>query len=424
MVQTLRGCRPCAPPPIRPAPPVVRAARHLLALCALLTPCLALASCAEPPRKPPPVTWRTSTPPPLQGIFSDQLEGPPSAAALAAQPGGAASRGGAVVGEFSDALEQPASAPPSASAPASTRPEGRGAGGASAGGALADPLDIAPGGGLNEPPVPHFPAAGTRPSEGIDRPRNPLPDEGSAIGPESQAIVPIPGPTDSKTGLTAELLAAEERHKRSPSNVEATKRLIVLYLLAGREEDALRLLVGGLRLRHDELLQLVKEIVHDQVGDEAEALRILELHWNNLRRDLPLTLTTASFCTAVEGFGRYVPERRREFRAGQQVAVYCELDNFECRRLASDRFQVSVHADFEVLLPGPEERTVPLPGPERYLRDQDWLTERPLHDLWFGLRLQLPANLIPGPYLLRVVVHDMQAEKKAEARLPFRIVNR
>ncbi|MBI5366944.1 MAG: hypothetical protein HZA54_07890, partial [Planctomycetes bacterium] len=157
----------------------------------------------------------------------------------------------------------------------------------------------------------------------------------------------------------------------------------------------------------------------DQVGDEAEALRILERNWNSLQRTAPLSLTTATFCSSAEGFGRFTPIRVREFRAGQQVAIYCELDNFECRSLADTRYSVAVHVDFDILIPGPTDRAVEIDNPERYVRDQEWVTARPIHDLWFGLRIRLPKGLIPGPYVLRLTVHDAQSEKRTEARIPF-----
>lgn len=386
----------------------LREAHGASILSALLVTCVCLASCTtkrpvEPgpagPSGPPRAA--TAAAPEMQGLFSDQLESDKGAAATAAA-GHAPEAPGAGIGEelpaqIDDTAQAAATAPSAGRAPAPTAP--------------------APG-----PPA--APVTGTGP--GVAAPVPPIavaPPSGAAPGQPGLAQPPpiepyFPGSTRE---ISKAVAAQEDLHRRAPDDPETTKKLIVLYLLANREEDALKLLVGGLRLRHEELIDLVREIIHDQVGDEREAIRLLDLHWTSLRRGQPLALTTAAFCSSAQGFGRYVPVQVREFRPGQPVNVYCELDNFECRRLETRGFRVSLHVDFDVLIPGPEERTVPLPEEDRYVREQEWVTERPLHDLWFGLRLRLPQNLIPGPYVLRIVARDLQADKRAEARLPFRI---
>lgn len=41
-----------------------------------------------------------------------------------------------------------------------------------------------------------------------------------------------------------------------------------------------------------------------------------------------LKVTRGAFCRSVSGFGQYVPFASSEFRAGQEVLLYCELENF------------------------------------------------------------------------------------------------
>jgi hypothetical protein len=218
-----------------------------------------------------------------------------------------------------------------------------------------------------------------------------------------------------------DLIRAEESRARGAApDPEAWKRLSLLYAAAGRLEDAYRALEGR-DVGRDPVLRLLFAAAADRVNEHEAARLALDTVRSEWRAVHPLRVTHAAFCAAARGFQDYTPFPRDVFQAGQVVVVYFELDDFAVRVNRGAGFEVSIHADVGILTPPPTETEIRLPESDRYTLDLERKTDRPLDDLGLGLRVRLPAGLIPGSYRLRLTVEDRVARKFAVKFLDFRI---
>ncbi len=216
-----------------------------------------------------------------------------------------------------------------------------------------------------------------------------------------------------------DLIRAEEaRLAVAPADPGAKRSLGVLYALAGRWTESYKMLEGE-DLGRDTLLRLVFACAGDKVNEHGRAMDALERVRAEWRTVHPLRITHAAFCSSARAFQDYVSYAKDEFEPGQLVGVYFELDDFALRPGRGGEWEVSIHADVEVVAPGPQ--VIRLPDGEKYTQDLERSTPRPVDDLCLGLRLRLPRNLIPGAYQLRLTVEDRLAQKKAERMLDFRI---
>ncbi len=269
-----------------------------------------------------------------------------------------------------------------------------------------------------------LPAAGRAPG-------NPLSPRPSAGGPPAavagasstpaQPSEPEREVVPARPPRLDDLIRAEEARVAAPgAPAESWRSLALLYAAAGRMEDVYRTLEGK-DLGRDPLLRLVFAAAGDRVNEHEAALRALEAVRADWRAIHPLRIPHAAFCSAARGFQDFTPYPADTFQPGQVVGVYLEIDNFASRAARGGEYEVSIHADVDVLTPPPNEQTIRLPEADRYTQDLERRTPRPIDDFSLGLRVRLPPNLVPGAYRLRLTVEDRIARKFAVKFLDFAV---
>lgn len=144
-------------------------------------------------------------------------------------------------------------------------------------------------------------------------------------------------------------------------------------------------------------------------GDEVRAaVRTLEAQ-------APLELVDLRLCQEVNGFGDYAPVDASRLRAGQQVVVYVEVDGV--RHELTPRGYHSHLAGRREIAPERGGPAIALP-----LDPAEETSERRRRDYYVNYLLNLPRDLAPGAYTLRVTLKDMTTEQGASRAIPFRIV--
>jgi hypothetical protein len=153
-------------------------------------------------------------------------------------------------------------------------------------------------------------------------------------------------------------------------------------------------------------------------GEEFE--KALESLSETLRQVQPLKIPNAALCWSVENFGHYesLPSPWK-FPAGQtsMVVLYCELAGFRSEACTDKPgwHRTLLGERLAILTPeGKELWSYDEPGIEDLCR-------RPRRDFFVTKKLRIPGNLPTGPYVLKVTIRDLLANRVTETNVPFEI---
>lgn len=123
---------------------------------------------------------------------------------------------------------------------------------------------------------------------------------------------------------TIELI--EERINNTPDLTEQHQlrgKLELLRLLPSELDDQQQQYLSALT----DLLQTTAAPGHPDLFETGQTLDQLRNAVSYLESMASMKVVNASFCTKVTGFGQFKPTPGAKFNAGQQVLVYCEIEN-------------------------------------------------------------------------------------------------
>lgn len=127
-----------------------------------------------------------------------------------------------------------------------------------------------------------------------------------------------------------------------------------------------------------------------------------------------LEVLNLAFCTEVDSFGVVTRFPRYEFRADQEVLLYCELENFVSHPVRGG-FETRLQGNYEIV-DDQGRRITDQVLPE----DSDVCANR-RRDFYIAYRLHMPQGVEPGDYQLRLVIEDMHGRKYGQAEMDFQI---
>lgn len=165
-------------------------------------------------------------------------------------------------------------------------------------------------------------------------------------------------------------------------------------------------------------------------GSITPVLEALERADAELREASPMLRTQVVLCESVEGYGKIQPITQRAFLAGQPnlVIVYTELEGFGYRAVGSqddlvarargDRHAVEVSQKL-TLFHEPSGDLQAWHQPWRKIVDTSRNRQR---DFYLVNKIELPARLSVGRYLLKVTTRDDVSGAEDEQVVPIRIV--
>jgi len=195
--------------------------------------------------------------------------------------------------------------------------------------------------------------------------------------------------------------------------------------LNDKPEEALKWL-GGFDPRDQELLlRLLPIVARVERGSLAAAglraeqqtlLEVLQSIVAELRLAAPLAIKELVFCERVYGFGKYEPLGRTQFRPGEIVKVYAEVENLAERR-DEELHVTAVGGVMEIRGPDCKVKwthTFPI------TLDQ---SSSPRTDHFLRFSLPIPPTLPAGFYTLRIQVRDQHTQRETERSIGFRVTS-
>ena len=257
-------------------------------------------------------------------------------------------------------------------------------------------------------------------------PNAPAPEFGNAYYPPSANVAPASATTwesDMQLAISKlqdRLLNDKTLADKERRHLEA--RLRMMYLAADDLNGSLRQIDGWDKEANEWFRHTIMavneatslngpESINQRFGLVASHEQKANEHLLSLGK---LEVKNTAFCTAVESFGKVTKFPKYSFREGQQVILYCEIDNFHAHRVA-DGYATHFGANYEIVdMAGNRIYEFELPQDEQTCANRR-------RDYFIGYQFNLPATIAPGSYRLRLNVHDVKANKYAQANVEFQI---
>jgi hypothetical protein len=231
-----------------------------------------------------------------------------------------------------------------------------------------------------------------------------------------------PALTDIWEQVIAQMEESVDEVPDSTDDIHRQMRLRMLYLIAGRQEEAFRPIAGATPAQQDywsrQLLALVTFLDNQRQPDNRRRAAAALLHLDEARGTLAqlatLDVRNLTFVESVDGYGAYKPAKELQFEPGQQVTLYAEVENFHSDAI-EEGFRISLGTSYQVM----DESGRRVDGGQfPDVLDQCKNRRRDLH-IQYGI--PLPTRIYPGNYQLQLIVTDNQTGKISQASLPFEI---
>jgi len=231
--------------------------------------------------------------------------------------------------------------------------------------------------------------------------------------------------SDWQGHLTAAIHSIELESKagsKNESDVALQARLRMLYLLAGRRDDAMRPLPAAPQAAQDYWSSQIyglstwmdAEKTPDSGRRAAETKRILGEALSQLGETAPLAVRNLTFCTEVSRFGSFDAVKSTEFTANQKVLLYAEVDNLHIESSAKG-YHWAVKINGQIFdNRGNRMTDYGSASAEEYY-------QTPRHDFFVSKLYYLPPSLIPGRYSLQLTIEDTLGHKVGQSSLDFTV---
>jgi hypothetical protein len=225
----------------------------------------------------------------------------------------------------------------------------------------------------------------------------------------------------SSAAASSEEYRTQAERQRQRARKEAQLRL--LYLAAGRNADAVR----GIEEFAPPEREFWKHQVHglgvfldDQGAPVADrrarlALRELQEGMHHLAAASGLEVRNLAFCPQVFSFGNYVEFSPSEFRPGQEVLLYAEIDHFAVES-RPDGFETELQGSYQIFdASGRRVAEHVFPPEKEVCRNRR-------RDYFVPFRMYLPKRIDSGSYTLQLTVEDLKGRRFGQASTRFAIV--
>jgi len=249
-----------------------------------------------------------------------------------------------------------------------------------------------------------------------------------SLAPAAGSVTPAsfaPAPLNQEASLAAAITSLESTLQepiKNPSDAPRHAYLRLLYLAAGRREDALRPIAGLSPTEQeywDKQLRAMAtwldvERIPDAPRRAAEATQRLNEATARLAQLGSLGLRNMAFCTEISSYGVYTRFKDNSFAPGQQVLLYSEVENFK---------SVETHRGFHTVLKSGYQ-IVDMTGAVVFKEDPQVMEEycqNSRRDYFVRYRLHLPKAIASGRYRLQLTVEDTLGEKSGLSNIEFTV---
>ncbi len=252
----------------------------------------------------------------------------------------------------------------------------------------------------------------------------------SATAPAPGNAASAPAKSDvatlSESELYAELLGRLGKAAPDETEADRSRRLVMLrhlMVLSGRVDDA----VSGIQgmpekeqeyLRHQllGLWTIIDPDGHPVPGRRfSAALPQLREATNQLAAATDsLDVRSLAFCTEIEAYGQINKFPSTRFKAGQQVILYCEIDNFVAGKIA-EGYETNLQGSYDVFNESGEKVVSQLLPADRQVSNNY------LRDYFIAYQMFLPKELAAGSYRLQLTIEDLNGKKYGQSMINFDI---
>jgi hypothetical protein len=212
------------------------------------------------------------------------------------------------------------------------------------------------------------------------------------------------------------------RSNQASATDQATLR--VLYLAAGWCDDAARPLEAvpatDREFWREELTGLATVLDDRKIADASRRAAEAEQHLQNatstLSQSAPLAVRNPTFCTEVTSFGVIKPFTKYEFRPGQEVLLYAELENFASD--PSDKgYHTAMHSSYQIF----DSRGAKVAEQDYAVTEEYCRNAR--RDYFLRYFLYLPKQISSGNYTLLLTIEDTLGKKIGQTSVQFAIAS-
>jgi hypothetical protein len=202
---------------------------------------------------------------------------------------------------------------------------------------------------------------------------------------------------------------------------QATLRM--LYLAAGRRDDALKPLTGTAPAEQEfwseELFGLATALDEQRLPDAqhraAEAAEHLRDAASKLGQSATLVTRNLAFCSEVQSYGIFKAFPKYEFKPGQEVVLYAEVQNFDSE--TTDKgYHTALKSSYQIV-DGRGARV----AEQEYATTEEWC-KNPRCDYFVRYFMYMPTRIYDGNYTLQLTIEDTIGNKVAQSSIPFTIV--
>lgn len=245
--------------------------------------------------------------------------------------------------------------------------------------------------------------------------------------PPSTGVVKAAYETPSAEAWQSHLAAAirareSELQGKGTKDPQAEAQLRMLYLLAGRREEALKPITSAPETQQgfwtSEVYGIAAWLDTQRVPDEqrraSEAKQHLAEAVTRLGESCPLVVRSLAFCTEIQSYGCVKAFEHCEFSPGQPVLLYAELENLTSESTPKG-IHTSLQSSYQIFdsrgqRVADEEFTVT----EEYCRN-------PRRDYFIGYELRIPERVYPGKHTLQLTVRDTRSQKIGQSTIDFTV---
>jgi hypothetical protein len=218
------------------------------------------------------------------------------------------------------------------------------------------------------------------------------------------------------------LEAAVNPTPQSAIEIAQHARLRMLYLLAGRREDALRPIPSISPSMQDfwskQIFGLATLLDTEQIAEPTRRAGEAERHLieaiARLGEASPLVVKNLAFVTEVQSFGAYKPFAKNEFVPGQRLLLYAEVDNFKSNETPKGCF-TALQSSYQIL----DSRGQRVADHEFSANEE--YCHNPRRDFFIGYEFVLPKHIYPGKHILQLTVTDLNSQKIGQSNIEFTI---
>jgi hypothetical protein len=246
------------------------------------------------------------------------------------------------------------------------------------------------------------------------------------VGDVVQASHETPAaPAAPDTALAAAITALEGVVVEAPQSPEEFRRhlqLRMLYLAAGRRNDALRPLTGLTTAQQEywseQLYGLSVLLDEAKITDPARRAAESREHLNQalvaLGQEASLVVQRLNFCTEVNSYGVFTRMENQEFAPGQQLLLYAEVENFHAEP-SREGFHTALKSSYQIF----DSAGKRLAEHEFPITEEHCQNRR--RDYFIRYFLSLPDRCYPGQHTLQLTIEDTLGKKIGQATIEFEV---